>query len=206
MISTIFLDFDGVIRHWDSSGISQSESKLGLKQGTLFSVAFSKDFLFPAITGKTTHDKWQESVFRKLSSNHTEIIAQELIKAWKKAQSTIDLSFLRDIKDAAPECQLVLTTNATSILRDELQAANLDSYFAHIVNSFEIGVSKPDAEYFIKAMKLSECIAQQVTFIDDSENNILVARELGIQSHHYRNAREALQFVKQQLTKANQKE
>ena len=48
--------------------------------------------------------------------------------------------------------------------------------------SYELGVRKPNREFFIRALSKFRKAASECIYIDDIEENILTARELGIQS------------------------
>ncbi|MBT9316182.1 hypothetical protein [Leptothoe spongobia] len=102
---TILIDFDGVLRHWVGSEISNAEPTLGLTRGTLFSCAFSHELLLPAITGKVTHEQWHERVRSKLVQIHNDHVADMLIKAWNEATWEIDFTMLKGLKQLAPTCQ-----------------------------------------------------------------------------------------------------
>ena len=197
---TILIDFDGVLRHWVGSEVNDAERTLGLASGTLFSLAFSHELLFPAITGEVTHEQWHERVKSKLVQRHTDEVASKLIKAWNEASWEIDFELLHSLKHLAPTCQYVLVTNATSRLDADLQRASLRSAFNVVVNSSQIGVTKPDRLFFYQALSIADSQVCRSVFIDDSLDNVNAARSIGIESIHYQNVADTLEFIRKQCT------
>ena len=195
MIKTIFLDFDGVIRHWSGPEVTDAEMRLGVPKGTLFKQAFAKPFLIPAITGEVTHEQWQELVEQELAQARSAQIAKQLINAWNSASFEIDHSFLEQIREIATAAQIALVTNATSKLNLDLAACGLHGRFDLIINSSVIGIAKPDEGFYKKALELAQTKAEQSIFIDDSHENVTAAREIGIHAHHHTNKADTIAFI-----------
>ena len=197
---TILIDFDGVLRHWVGSEVNDAERTLGLASGTLFSLAFSHELLFPAITGEVTHEQWHERVKSKLVQRHTDEVASKLIKAWNEASWEIDFELLHSLKQLAPTCQYVLVTNATSRLDADLKKTGLTSAFNVVVNSSKIGVAKPDLLFFRKALSVAGSQAFRSVFIDDNLDNVNAARSMGIDSIHHQDVFDTLEYIQRQCT------
>ncbi|MEM7063468.1 MAG: HAD-IA family hydrolase [Cyanobacteria bacterium P01_B01_bin.77] len=197
---TILIDFDGVLRHWVGAEVDDAERALGLASGTLFSLAFSHELLFPAITGEVTHEQWHERVKSKLVQMHTDNVAGKLIKAWNEANWEIDFELLQGLKQLAPTCQYVLVTNATSRLDADLKKASLTSAFNVVVNSSKIGVAKPERLFFHQALSVAGSQACSSVLIDDSLENVNAAHSMGIESIHHQNVADTLEFIRKQCT------
>lgn len=68
-----------------------------------------------------------------------------------------------------------------------------------IVNSAYIGSRKPQRAFYIKAMKLLKVKPKELIFIDDSPDNVLAAKKLGIAAFRYQgNMRLLKLFLKRQ--------
>ena len=52
----------------------------------------------------------------------------------------------------------------------------------HFVKSYEIGIMKPQAAYFKKALQMIGVEAQNTVFFDDSARNVAAASALGMQA------------------------
>ena len=59
-------------------------------------------------------------------------------------------------------------------------------YFDQRVLSYEVGSLKPDRKIFEHAIRVSGCRPGALFFTDDREENILAARDLGIQAHQFK--------------------
>lgn len=197
---TILIDFDGVLRHWIGAEVNNAEKALGLASGTLFSLAFSHELLFPAITGEVTHEQWHERVKSKLVQMHTDNVASKLIKAWNEASWEIDFELLQGLKQIAPKCRYVLVTNATSRLDADLKKAGLTSAFNVVVNSSQIGVAKPDRLFFRQALSVASSQTCSSVLIDDSFENVNAAHSMGIESIHHQNVADTQEFIRKQCT------
>ena len=79
---------------------------------------------------------------------------------------------------------LVSNTNEAHIEFIRSRYRVLD-YFDRQVLSFEVGSLKPDRKIFEHAIEVSGYPADALFFTDDREENILAARELGIQGHQF---------------------
>jgi len=58
-------------------------------------------------------------------------------------------------------------------------------YFDHHILSYKVGSLKPDRKIFERAIAAANRPPQALFFIDDREENIIAARELGINAHQF---------------------
>jgi len=203
MKNTILIDFDGVIRHWSHLEIDRLAKSLELDLNPLFICAFATRHLQPAITGRITHEQWCENVKLELSYKYDYQIATSLVDAWYNLSAEIDLVFLDSIRTHAPYCEIVLVTNATSRLNNDLINIGLEGAFDEIVNSSTIGVVKPKKAFFNKTMSLLDVSPTECVFIDDSAKNVESARSLGMASICHRSNKETLEFLTKIFTQSS---
>lgn len=196
----ILIDFDGVIRHWQGSTIVNTEKRLGLSVGALFSVAFSESLLLPTITGQQTHANWVKKVREQLSSKFDEAIGEELVEAWEKTTATIDYKFLNTIRLISPFSKLVLITNATDKLTQDIRDSSLSGSFDFVINSSDVLAAKPASKFFTRTLELLGCDSSECVFIDDTVKNVQSAQALGIQSLHHKSVDKTLEFIKTNCT------
>ncbi|MCJ7811967.1 HAD-IA family hydrolase, partial [bacterium] len=82
--------------------------------------------------------------------------------------------------------QLVLLSNT-----NELHMVYIESHFPffhffnHIVYSYQVGMSKPDKEIFHYTLNKISSRVEECVFIDDTDENVESAEELGIQSFRF---------------------
>lgn len=72
---------------------------------------------------------------------------------------------------------------------------NLDYLFDSRIISSEIGLMKPDPLFFKKMLELIDKKPEEVIFIDDSQNNVDSAKEIGIESYIFKDISD-LNFLK----------
>lgn len=180
----LFLDFDGVIRRWkdDDAAI---EARFGLPGGAIRAVAFSPRLLEPAILGRVSDASWRASVAAELERRHA-AGASEIVRLWSEPPGEIDAETMAILSRCRPGVRLVLATNATSRLDRDLQALGLANRFHAVVNSSEVGATKPSAAFFEAALRRAGVRADEALFVDDSLANVESAANLGILAHHFR--------------------
>lgn len=67
-ITTVLLDLDGVVRHFDPSHVTAVERAHGLPIGTLTTTAFEPELLEGVITGRLTRAQWVEEVSSRIAA------------------------------------------------------------------------------------------------------------------------------------------
>ncbi len=78
------------------------------------------------------------------------------------------------------KCRLALLSNAPPSLRTLLDQLELARYFDHMVISGEVDVRKPDPGIYCLALARLGVRAEESLFVDDLEENLVAAREMGM--------------------------
>jgi putative hydrolase of the HAD superfamily len=194
-LKAILTDLDGVIRHWNSDSIHKKEIECGVESGYLYSICFEENLLSQVITGQISDDEWRNSVQTKLSGSMSESSAKELVDSWTHSEVYIDKTIIEIYKDHYPNAKVVLATNATSRLNQDMKDHGLENLFDSVFNSSELGVAKPSGSFFIKAMSELGVGCDEIIYVDDSSVNIQSAAKLGIRCHHYQNHTRLVEFL-----------
>jgi putative hydrolase of the HAD superfamily len=196
MIQALLIDLDGVIRTWRSQDDPEAERGFGLPAGAIRRAAFAPERLLPAITGQVADSIWREQVAAALARHFPGADAAGAVRWWSAMPGEVD----RDVLELVAACQqrvcVVLVTNATSRLPDDLRHLGLDTAFDHVINSSAVGAAKPDAAIFAAALAAAGVDAPNALFVDDTPGHVAAARRLGICGYQYTNAarlREVLQ-------------
>lgn len=197
MVQVVVLDFDGVIRHWKNDKTKKVEHDCKVEAGTLSSICFEADLLQPAITGKITWNEWLDKAHARLRKAYGLGVADHYIEAWIRNGFTIDHDLIRQLRELFPEAKLALATNATSNLPSELKRANLQSSFDFIFNSSAMGVAKPRREYFYGALMSMGVTAAEAVFIDDTVENVMAAKDIGLHAIHFDSRSHVLESLTQ---------
>ncbi|MET7393862.1 HAD-IA family hydrolase [Dactylosporangium sp. NPDC005572] len=185
--TALLIDFDGVLRTFDTSVNAVIEQQYGLEPGTVLSTALEWDRLLPAITGRITREQWLATVAEALQERvGGPDQAAALMKEWVVYPGHVRpdvLAFVRDVRAAGlPVC---LATNATDDLGNVLATFNLTGEFDAVANSSEIGIHKPTKEYFAAACALINTPPARCLLIDDTDRMIRGARVAGLTAYRY---------------------
>ncbi|GLU48081.1 HAD family hydrolase [Nocardiopsis ansamitocini] len=86
---------------------------------------------------------------------------------------------------AAGSTRLALLSNAALGFAGALRDSPVLSGFDAVFFSCDIGVCKPDPAIYQHALDALGSSPQETAFIDDREENVRAAAELGIVAHHY---------------------
>ena len=71
------------------------------------------------------------------------------------------------------------------------------SFFDNHVFSYQVGALKPDRKMFDRAIELAGCPPANLMFVDDRQENIKAAGELGLNTHWFRSVSGLLELLGQ---------
>lgn len=196
MRTTLLIDLDGVLRRWPTE-YKALEAQSLLPEGAIMRAAFERNRLDRVVTGKISDAAWRREIAQELSQRYPGSSALAAIEKWSESTGEINSEVLDLTKKVRPRCQVVLITNGTDRLHDDLYKLGLSSSFDSIVNSSEVGFAKPSPEIFRHALALAGAEPQSTHFVDDSRSHVEGARILGINSHHYQTPTELADFLAQ---------
>lgn len=185
----VLCDLDNVIRFYDTAHVTALEASAGLPRGTTSAVAFAPALDGPLLLGRTTPEQWVHAVAAELAKDGrlSPARADELARAFAGSPFSADgtvVAMLRRVRESGTP--LVLVTNATLDLEDDLEALGLADLADHVVSSARVGVAKPDREIYEIAAGLAGAAVDRCLFIDDRLENIEAAVALGMTGVHYR--------------------
>jgi putative hydrolase of the HAD superfamily len=182
-------DVDGVLRLWDPDGMPGLDRAYGLPVGTLAGIAFAPERLQPAITGRVTDGAWRRSVAEALvglcgSAER----AQALTAEWSSLVGRVDKQVLEILTAVRRHIPVVLVSNATTRLEDDLAQLGLLDAVDVIVSSARVGAAKPDPAVYTVAAERAGASINRCLFVDDTLGHVTAAQNLGMTGHHYRHA------------------
>jgi putative hydrolase of the HAD superfamily len=194
----LLIDLDGVIRIWPASA-EEIEITCGLPVNALETTAFRKELLGRAITGELSDEEWRRRTVAALLEQFPQSKALEAVTTWSARTTKINTPLLELIANLRKRLTVALISNATSRLNEDLAMLGLNDQFDHIINSSEVGYSKPSPEIFHHALTLVNATPTETLYVDDALNNIEAASKLGISTHHYQRYEDFITFVAQSL-------
>jgi len=146
---------------------------------------------FPREKAHKLKNKYLQSVdvgeisLDSLFLNLEELVDVEPAQIWKDwlSLAKVNNDVVSIIKSLQKDFQVVLFSNAVSVfLRQILKENNLERLFDFIIISSEIGIAKPDPDFFKKALEIIGASPEEIFFIDDNLENTKAAEKLGIQT------------------------
>ena len=186
MIKTIFFDIGGVLIN-----IHPEKTFQYLSDCTDISVEEIRD-RFPVIAhdeyekGNLTNTEWYLAVKDSLPQPCC-LKEVDFWRAWKlllgEEKETVKL--LRKLRETY-SIWLLSNTNPQHI-RDEIEQRYTFPQLVHgTVDSFDVGLRKPDKEIYITAAQLADTCPKDSIFIDDLEENIHSAIKEGFTGIHFK--------------------
>ncbi|MCX4451201.1 HAD family hydrolase [Streptomyces sp. NPDC087866] len=191
----LLCDLDNVIRFYDLDEVTRQERAAGITPGTTMEIAFAPERDLPLLLGRISRDQWAASIAEALTARIPVRQAADLATAFAHAPSHVDqhvVGLLRQVRRSIP---VVLVTNATVWLDDDLARLGLTGLADHVVNSSRVRIAKPDAEIYKIAAERAGVPAHRCAFVDDSRTNIDAARRAGMTAVLYRDIRDLRRLV-----------
>lgn len=191
-LTTVLLDLDGVVRHFDPAHVALVEERYGLRNGALTETAFESNLLAQVITGRIQRADWVREVGERLGK-------PEAAVEWMAVRGAVDEVMLAEV-DAlrSSGVPVAVLTNGTDTIPDEMKSLGLDSHFDAIFNSAELGVAKPERQAFEQVCSRLGVDPTEVFFTDDSATKLAGAIEIGMTAHLF----EGIERFREQLTEA----
>jgi len=93
----------------------------------------------------------------------------------------------------------ILTNEGREWVRYKVDSLKLDNYFKTVVESNQLGLLKPDINFYLESLKIINGKPEECIFIDDQEKNCLSAEKVGIKSIVFKN----ISQLKKELSKLN---
>ena len=184
MINTIFFDIGGVLLniHPDRT-IKYLSNLTGLSEEEIEAI-FPEDAHHKYERGEISGSEFFEVVKNKLPISNT-LTEEQFWNAWGLlvGEETEVVKTMNKLTSKYP-VWLLSNTNPYHILEEE--RFKLFDKITGGIYSFEVGSRKPEAEIYIKALKIAGAEAENSLFIDDLIENVEMARSLNINAIHFK--------------------
>ncbi len=182
MIKTIIFDYAGVLTPTPDKIVFTKEHhhKFGYTESELMDILY-KNWDQAAINQISSDDYW--SLLAKDLKTDANKLKDSIIKTFP-----IDTRMVNLLKILKGNYTLVMMSNQIEDwLESEIDKNNLRNLFDHFLNSYQVKIQKPDTKIFDLALKQTNSKPVETLFIDDSEKNIIAAKNLGIKTIQFRN-------------------
>ncbi|MER7849245.1 HAD-IA family hydrolase [Kitasatospora sp. NPDC096077] len=182
----LLCDIDGVIRSFDYTEVARLEQAAGLAAGTAADIAFAPEQDLPLLLGRITRAEWAAAIAAVLARQVSAVRARELADAFAQVPSRVDAEVVALVRQVRGRVPVVLVSNATPWLDQDLDRLGLADLAAHVVNSSRVGLVKPDPAIYHLAAARAGVVPGRCLFVDDLAVNVEAARAVGMTAVHYR--------------------
>lgn len=172
--TTVLLDLDGVVRHFDPTHRPGIEQKYGLPTDILRPTAFEDTLIDEVVTGGITRARWIEIIGERVGSH-------QAAAEWLDNRGAPDAEMLAECdRLRAAGYTVAILTNGTDIIPDEMVELGIGARVDAVFNTWEIGYAKPDPRAFEHCVRELAVDPSEVFFTDDSERKLAGAIEIGM--------------------------
>ena len=198
MVKTIIFDWGGVICYPITRRlVSKLKEKFELEERAIRK-AYFKDLL-DYETGKLTDKDFWQRFCKELSIKVHEDVLMGIIRETEELDKEV-YDLIVDLKKRN-RYKLVLLSNNIPVMVNYIRQKFDLSVFDHLFFSNELGMRKPHLGIFAHVLKEIKTNPEDAIFIDDKEENVNAAAELGIKTILFQNADK----LKKDLTQLNVK-
>ena len=187
---TIIFDLGGVVINLDYYKTTRAFEALGLENfGEMYSQAAQTGLFDDFEKGKSSVPYFLNKLINFLPTCTT---ANQVVEAWNAMILDFPIENLQLIERLKLSHKTFLLSNTNEIhiqkVHQHLQLVSphktLHPYFEKVYFSSDIGMRKPDAEIFEFVLNENKLDPAKTLFIDDTEQHILGAQKVGIQTYH----------------------
>ncbi|MFH8080496.1 MAG: HAD family phosphatase [Candidatus Aenigmatarchaeota archaeon] len=201
MIKAIIFDFGGVCFYPGTTNQLLLEALFNSKISKIKILSlllnFKKRKKIRMLVEEFNLGKISESVFWKkikkvtgYDFDETEL-KKEIISLNKPIEPVINI-----IKNLKKNYKLGLLTNNNAWLEEINKKYDFYKYFDVVINSCDVGISKPNKEIYIMMLERINAKPKECIFIDDKKKNVEAAIKLGINGIVYKNPKQLLLDLK----------
>lgn len=186
----MIFDVDGVLRRWDTGSFRDAEAEHGLPPGSLSETAFADPWLTRAVTGALDDASWRRNIATRLANDRqvSRARARAAVALWSAAPGSIDSHVLELLREQRRLTDVVLLSNATDRLEDDLNDLGVLHEVDAVYNSARLGLAKPDPRVFAAVTAGQGVEPHQCAFVDDTLEHVRAADSLGMRAHQYTTA------------------
>jgi len=177
MIKAIIFDWGGVL--------APSDNKIAaIRLGESYDIDEDKFKSFVTKLEDDLCDIHDDTNFLNEVSKRFNIPINSLIDALNADPPDEDFEIAKNLSD---KYEVFILSNQLKFRTDYIKKNFNLSFFKDVFFSNEIGLKKPDKKIFEYLLKNIEYRPDECLFIDDSEENILVAQKFGFKTIHFLN-------------------
>jgi putative hydrolase of the HAD superfamily len=191
-IRNLVFDLGNVIINIDPDLTFRKFKELGVTNfDEMYTILRQTDVFDRLDTGKVTLSEFRQAIRDFTHVNLTDVQIDDAWCAMLLDFPEENACLLRKLRTDGYHLYLLSNTNEmhidyyTKYLEQQFGRNLLDELFDRTFYSHEIGYRKPNREAFEYILKAEGLKPAEILFIDDLENNVIGARQIGIQAYHH---------------------
>ncbi len=201
-IRHVFFDIGGVLA---TNGWDREQRKLAVEHFHLDAEAFQsrhEEMAGPLEEGAIGLDEYLRfTVFDRPRDFSKEEFVDFVHAQSKPFPETIAIA--RAVAEGCSYWVMTLNNESDDLNRYRINAFGLDSIFDAFLTSCWLRLRKPTLAFYQRALSISQAVPEASVFIDDREQNIVPARQLGMNVIHYQSAAQLTTELRQLGIKFN---
>lgn len=190
-IDAIIFDFGGVIIQLNYQATIDAFKNLGITNfDEMYSQAQQSNLFNDIETGKISSQRFINGLLDFLPSNTS---PNKVVEAWNAMILDVPKSNIDFLQNLSKKYRLFLLSNTNSLHIDlafrnwnKIAEQPIDQYFENIYLSHEVEMRKPNKEIFELVCNENQLNVENTLFIDDSEQHIIGAKSIGLQTIHHK--------------------
>ena len=188
MIRNLIFDLGGVIITLDPEEALRRFKSLGLENAEEQMDAYTQMGIFGQLEeGKISAEAFREELSRQVGR---EVTYDECRHAWLGYAKEVPQRNLDALLRLRSEgYRLILLSNTNPYMMSWVRSPEFDGhghgidyYMDACYLSYQLGVMKPDTEFFHKVLVTEKIMASETLFLDDGPRNVAVASQMGIRT------------------------
>jgi epoxide hydrolase-like predicted phosphatase len=192
----VVFDIGGVLEHHgDISFASRWERRLGIELGELFRRMRKSGLGHDGNLGRITEEEFGQGLgaLFDLDGRHTAELLDDL---WDWYAGPLNTEVVEYFRSQRPRYRTGILSNAAAggVRREEARYG-LGAMADVVVYSFEEGMEKPDHRIYLRTCERLGVRPERAVFLDDVEDNVVAAREVGMLAIHFMETRQAIADV-----------
>ena len=206
MIKNIIFDFGGVVICLDQSQAIRRFEALGLEDAATRLDPYTQQGIFGELEeGKITADDFMTELGKLVGHPVSFEVCRHAWVGYCGEVPKRNLAALRELRRQG--YRLILLSNTNPFMMDWAESDDFDGeghglahYFDAMYKSYQVGVMKPDEQFFNHVLSSENINPSETLFVDDGKRNVMVASQLGINTFCPVNGADWTQEIYEYLT------
>lgn len=198
-IQAVILDFGGVLyKQPNVRWVSFLQKILRVRHNEMLDFLLTppheSQFLMDIWTGKISEQEVKEMLVKRWKIHPK--IANFFSQRYEN-HKRLNRELIKFIEGIRPYLKTAILSNAgTDAHRQFTQIYGLDRLVDHIIISAQVGIAKPDERIYHLTLDRLGVLPAEAVFIDDRIENILAARQLGMQAIQFMSTHQTINELK----------